>query len=75
MKAMRHKKEFKPTKTVRPDYVLKDIKREERANLPPRMKALFWLHMKERSVPAWMFEDCKRLYPEYFEKDLKIITT
>lgn len=69
-----HKQKHK-NPIVRPDYVLKDIPKSERANLPPRMKVLFFLHIKEETVPAWMFHDCMLKYPQYFEKDLKIYGT
>jgi hypothetical protein len=65
------KKKHKPTVT-RPDYVLKDIPKAERGNLPPRMKILFWMHLQEETVPAWMFEDCRKNYPQYFERDFKL---
>ena len=61
-------------KSIRPDFVIKDIPREERGNLPPRMKVLLFLHIHHTTVPAWMFEDCKKRYPEYFERDSKLFT-
>ena len=60
---------------IKPDYVLKDIKKENRASLPFEMKVLLYLHIKDVSVPAWMFHDCMRKFPEYFEKDTKIYAT
>jgi len=60
------------SKITRPDYVLKDIPKSERANLPDRMKILLWLHIHQTTVPPWMFEDCRRLYPQYFEREFKL---
>ena len=56
---------------TRPDYVLKDIPKSERAELPPRMKILLWLHMDRISVPKFIYEDCRKLYPQYFEREFK----
>jgi len=57
---------------TRPDFVLQDIPMAERANLPQRMKILFWLNMRGDTIPAWMFEDCRRKFPQYFEKEYKL---
>ena len=55
-------------KEIKADYVLKDIKIEDRASLPPKMKVFLWLHMKELTMPSGIYKDCRENYPEYFEE-------
>lgn len=69
------KKRKQVNNIIKPDYVLRDIPKSERAGLPFEMKVLLWLHMQNPSVPAWMFQDCMKKYPQFFEKDLKIYGT
>ena len=69
------KKRKQVNNIIKPDYVLKDIPKSERANLPPKMKVLLFIHIQEGTVDAWMFHDCMKNYPQYFEKDRKIYGT
>jgi len=56
---------------IEPDFLLKPVTRENRANLPPRVKVVFYLALKESPVPRHIVDDCMKHHPEYFEKKLK----
>jgi hypothetical protein len=58
--------------TIEPDFILKDIAREERANLPPDFKVFFFLVQKNKPIEKWMLDDCQKRFPEYFVKNPKI---
>jgi hypothetical protein len=53
---------------IKPDFMLKSVTRENRAALPPRIKYLFFMTLKDEIVPEHLVNDAKKHHPEYFEK-------
>lgn len=47
--------------------VLKPIKREDRAKLPPKVKVVFFCLMNLDYIPQEVYDDCLASHPEYFE--------
>lgn len=50
-----------------PDILMKPVKREDRKNLPPKVKVVFFCLEQQGFVSEKIYHDCLNSHPEYFE--------
>jgi hypothetical protein len=64
---------YKKTRTLDFDFVFKPLDKANRANLPPKVKIVYFLALKGAPISKNVLEDCWKSHPEYFEEKPKIL--